>query len=147
MKRVEAEVNIYLTKHMTIDLEDGEDLDEKVWRIVVGWESQNDEKYEKLLLGARLESVDTEEMSLKQKVRMAINRFDPYVLMPGHPDGAPLDEYDCLSDRIYRKLTPAYTVEQIGELIGQEFKRSFEQDFPLSETIYVAQWIYEYIHD
>ena len=35
MKRVEAEVNIYLTKHMTIELEDGEDLDDKVWSIVV----------------------------------------------------------------------------------------------------------------
>lgn len=147
MRKVEAEVSIYLTKHMTIELEDGEDLDEKVWRMVVAWESDDCEEYDKLLLSARLESVDTEEMNLKQKVRMAINRFDPYVLMPGHSDGAPLDEYDPLSDRIYRKLTPAYTVEQIGALVSQEFKKSFGRDFPLSETIHAAQLIYNYIHD
>lgn len=146
MKKVEVGVELILTTHMTVDVEDEEEVREKVRCMIYGWETDFTEEYRQLIHNARLEYAVVEEISLKQKVRLAINLFDPYGLDPGGRDGAPLDEYDYLSDRIYRKLTPAYTVEQIGELVGREFSRSFGRNFPFSETIHVAQSIYDYIH-
>lgn len=147
MDKVKVEVEITLIKHMTVEVEEYESVESKVRIYLFELEEENREKYEEFLGSARLEYIDVEEMNLRQIVRLAINAYDPMWLEPGHFEGVPLDEYDGLSDRVYRKLTPAYTVEQIAELISKESHRTYPfEEFPLSRTIHPAKEIYDYLH-
>lgn len=67
------------------------------------------------------------QKEIENIVKLAIDRFDPYLLEPG--ELAPENEYDGESRRIAEKLHFGISEGQIAEVIAEEFTRSFNTTF------------------
>src|SRR5699024_8573828 len=104
------------------------------------------EEYEGLLTSAKLDFIYVEGVSLYDKVKMAIDAFDPYVFLPGDLDGGPDDEYDSISERITNKIEGNMRLEEIAAIIGQEFEHSFGESFSVEDCLVAATTVYEYVN-
>lgn len=144
MKKVEFFVNISLQKKITIEVAEGEDAKFKA-RGMVYVEEMDAEEYRELLTSSRLDDVYVEEVTLEDKVQMAINDFDPFVLMPGHIDGAPYNEYKGLSNRIAAKIKQDMSKEEVVTIIVKELDFTFGMDFSRERCMRPAEKIHEFL--
>ena len=78
---------------------------------------------------------------IESHVKVAIDKFDPYVLLPGQD--APLNEYDGESRRLAEKLYVGISKEKVEEIIAEEFTRSFGSTFTKEDCSSPALEIYE----
>ncbi len=76
-------------------------------------------------------------------VKVVIDEFDPFVLIPG---GIP-NEYDGESRRISEKIKSGMSKEEIADIITDEFNMSFGQDFTREESMWPAKYIYNFINE
>lgn len=149
MRKEEFRVSIYLQKNISLEVEEGEVLEdvlERAWSMFHR-NKITDAEYEELLATADLDFIHVEAVTLYNQVKEAIDNFDPYVLMPGHEDGAPDDEYDPISKRIADALDEEMPVEEIARVIGAEFHYSFDGDFPPERCMRPAKMLYEYFNE
>lgn len=148
MRKEKLRISINLEKFITVDLKEGESPADILDRASRNFHENNidDELYEKLLNSSELGFIYVESLTLKKQVKKAIDAFDPFCLMPGHEDGAPDDEYNPLSRRIADEITGNMFVEEIAEVIRDEFYYSFGREFSLKRCMKPAQKIYNYFH-
>ena len=59
------------------------------------------------------------------KIRLHVNEFDPIGLIKG---GAPIDEYDCLTNKILSNLYNKKSREEIKQIIIHEVEDHFGAD-------------------
>lgn len=74
-------------------------------------------------------------------VKKVIDSFDPYFV---HPDS--YDEYDGESKRISEKIKEEMTMEEIAEIMKDEFNRSFSADFTREDFFWPAEKLYNLIN-
>lgn len=148
MRKEELRISIVLEKYITVDLKEGESPADVLDRASSTFHENHieDELYEELLNSSELGFINVKSLTLCKQVKKAIDAFDPFVLMPGHEDGAPDDEYDPLSRRITDEIEVDMFVEEIAEVIRDEFFYSFDEEFSLKHCMKPAQMIYSYFH-
>jgi hypothetical protein len=139
MKKIEVLVELSYTKTILVELEENENAERKAMEIV---DEMTNEEYEEFLQTCR-HDVYVEEQTIEAQVKKAIDRFDPYGLMPGQD--APADEYDGESRRIVEKIKPTMSMEEIADIIAKEFTRSFNSEFTEEYCISPAFEIYRYL--
>ena len=75
-------------------------------------------------------------------VKKAIDSFDPYVV---HPDS--YDEYDGESRRISEKIRRGMSIEEIAQIMIEEFNWSFSADFTMEDFFPTAKTVYNLLED
>lgn len=75
-------------------------------------------------------------------VKKALDAFDPYVVHPDSPD-----EYDGESKSIAKKINAQMSLDEIAEIIIDEFHHSFSEDFSKEEIAYPAETIFNLLND
>lgn len=142
MKKVEVLVELTLQKRIKVEVEEVEEAEHKASNMI---DEMPREEYKEFLFSSRMPygGPFVEKVSLEAKVKMAIDDFDPYVIMPG--DGGPYDEYDGESRRISEKIKREMSKEEIAVIIAKEFSRSFNTDFTRERCMLPAEDIYDYL--
>ena len=139
MKEVEVLVELTLKKTLLIELEENEKAEPKAMEVI---REMTNEEYVELLTSCH-HDVYVEEMTKEAKVKIAIDGFDPYVILPGVC--GPSDEYDGESRRISEKIKPDMSKEKIADIIAKEFTWSFNRNFTIEECMWPAEEIYDYL--
>lgn len=75
-------------------------------------------------------------------VKKAIDSFDPYFV---HPDS--YDEYDGESKRIAGKIKKEMSIDEIAEIMKEEFNWSFSAKFTREDFSFTAEKVYNFIKD
>lgn len=81
---------------------------------------------------------------LGEKVKMAIDNFDPYCVFPN--DDGPYDEYDRESMIIASKMKVDMSKNEIAAVIADVFTRWFSKIYDIGDCLYPAGEIYEYLN-
>lgn len=93
------------------------------------------------LYESKFEKIDAEK-KMFTFVKKAIDSFDPYFV---HPDS--LDEYDGESRRIAEKITKQMSIDDISEMMKEEFNRSFSATFTREDFSSSAEAVYNLLQD
>src|SRR5690625_2053756 len=101
MKKVEVLVRVRLEKKIVVEVENVEEEERKAGKMI---DEMTHEEYKEFLFSSRMPygGPFVNKVSLEDKVKMAIDSFDPYAIYPG--DDGPYDEYDGESGRIAEEI-------------------------------------------
>lgn len=88
-----------------------------------------------------LEELEEEELVF-QLVKKAIDSFDPYFV---HPDS--YDEYDGESQRIGEIIERGMSINEIAEIMKEEFNWSFSGEFTMEDFLYPAKTVFNFLED
>ena len=145
MKKVEVVVEYSLMKRMVVEVEDN-----KLWiattkKVHNVFESEED--FNDLVSGSLPCEIFPTEIDQDDRmfslVKIAIDKFDPFLLFPDAPE----DEYDGESRNISERISKGMTEEEIADIIAKEFSFSFGQIFTVEDCRWPARYIYNFIKE
>lgn len=133
-------VVLELEKVIPLNVKEGEDPELKASRMIDEM-IEMDEKN-----GSYLSTFEINEMNFERIdeeslmftiVKKAIDSFDPYFV---HPDS--YDEYDGESGRIAEKIKKGMSIDEIAEIMKEEFNWSFSAEFTREDFYYSAETVF-----
>lgn len=140
MNKVEVIVGLKLESKLLVELVNNR-VEETYLLDVI--EQLTDEECRELLVSSCCD-FDIGMFTKEAIVKKVIDKFDPYVIMPGE-DG-PEDEYDGESRRIAEKIELGMSEKEIAKIIEKEFIYSFNADFSSDFYMWPAEEIEYYLN-
>ncbi len=137
-------VVLELEKVIPLNIKEGEDPELKASRMIYEM-IEMDKKNDSYLSTFEIDESDfewIEEGLIFTLVKKAIDSFDPYFV---HPDS--YDEYDGESQRIAEKIKIGMSIDQISEIMKEEFNWSFSADFTREDFSHAAETVFNLIED
>ncbi|NLL30220.1 MAG: hypothetical protein GX258_04105 [Clostridiales bacterium] len=133
-------VVLELEKVIPLSVKEGEDPELKASKIIdkmIEKDKKNDSYLSSFEIYKREFEWIEEESLIFILVKKAIDSFDPYFV---HPDS--YDEYDGESGRIAEKIKKGMSINQIAEIMKEEFIFSFSAKFTKEDFFHTAETVF-----
>lgn len=140
----DVSVVLELEKVIPVSIQRGEDPELKASEIINEMIEKNQQNAS-YLSTFRIDEIDFEWIVgdlMFALVKKAIDAYDPYFV---HPDS--YDEYDGESSRIAEKIIKGMSVDEIAEIMKEEFNWSFTPTFTKEDFSHTAKTVFHLLED